>query len=70
MSIHESSKYFGIAFQINDDIINIAEENYFSSKGLADDFHEQKLSYLILDYMRNESLSFEEKENFWKIFKK
>lgn len=28
-SIYESSKYFGIAFQINDDIINIVDQDYF-----------------------------------------
>lgn len=46
-NIREALQSFSLFFQIRDDYINIADTNYWESKGFCQDFDEEKISYII-----------------------
>ena len=69
-AIEKSLDEFGIAFQINDDLINITNEKYFELKGIGEDIIEKKMSFLVLYFLKYENVSIEKKDNFVKLFKK
>lgn len=46
-NIREALQAFSLFFQIRDDYINIADTNYWNSKGFCQDFDEEKISYII-----------------------
>jgi len=55
---------FGLAFQINDDIVNLASNEYAQLKSIGDDLIERKLSFLILSYLKSDKISLENKNLF------
>lgn len=68
--ISKSLDEFGIAFQINDDLINITNEKYFDLKGMGEDIIEKKMSFLVLYFLKCEKTSKEKKDKFFDLFKK
>ncbi len=59
---------FGLAFQINDDMINLFNKEYAKLKGFAEDITEKKLSFLILTYLQSNKIQMNEKQEFLDLF--
>ena len=61
---------FGLAFQINDDIVNLASNEYSQLKSIGDDMIERKLSFIVMSLLKSEKVSLAQKNKFIKIFNK
>ena len=59
---------FGYAFQVNDDVINLASDEYAQLKSIGDDLIEKKMSYLIMKYGKESGVDLTRKREFVRVF--
>lgn len=51
--LQKALMYFGMGFQVRDDVINIDSSEYSKKKGFAEDIYEGKMSFMIVIALRN-----------------
>lgn len=61
---------FGLAFQINDDIVNLASSEYAKLKSIGDDMVERKLSFPVMSYLTSDQVTLDRKKQFLATFNK